>query len=54
MTQTEAEWLISSILSRFGADSGQSIKDVKVATDRTDTLFEVPNSESYLVEITFK
>lgn len=54
MTQADAEFLISSILSRYAVDNGVSIKDIKVATERTDTVFEIPNSVSYMCEITFK
>jgi hypothetical protein len=54
MTQADAEFLISSILSRYAADEGVSIKDIKVKTERADTVFEIPGSISYMCEITYK
>ena len=54
MIKADAEFLISSILSRFAADEGVSVKDIKVKEERSDSVFEVPNAPSYICEITYK
>ena len=46
------EFYISSLLSNFANEEGVAIKDIKIKTERSDSIFN--GGPSYLVEITYK